>query len=136
MPEADTGFNPGKAPRSHYHSRDDAMPLFEDRSASFIVRVWCESGGDPLGAVRAWRGSIEHVSSSQRVFFQELDAVIAFMKPHLVALGIDEPNRFWERMSDLSDPPTAQQRLALEQAAAAHVPPRSRTGSAARRRSR
>lgn len=77
------------------------MALLEDRSAAFIVRVWCESGGEVPGAVRAWRGSIEHVSTGQRVFFTELDAVIAFMRPHLVALGIEEPNRFWERMDDL-----------------------------------
>jgi hypothetical protein len=80
------------------------MPLFEDRSAAFIVRVWCESGGDPLGAVRAWRGSVEHVATGQKIFFQELEAVITFMKPHLVALGIDEPGRFWERMEALADP--------------------------------
>ncbi len=82
------------------------MPLFEDRSAAFIVRVWCESGGEIAGAVRAWRGSIEHVASGERAFFQELDAVIAFMKPHLVALGIDEPSRFWERVDDLANSTT------------------------------
>ena len=84
------------------------MPLFEDRSASFIVRVWCESGDGEPGSVRAWRGSIEHVPSGQRAFFQELDAVLAFMKPHLFALGIEEPDRFWERMDDsafLPSPP-------------------------------
>ena len=80
------------------------MPLFEDRSAAFIVRVWCESGEVP-GAVRAWRGSIEHVASGERSFFTELHAVIAFMRPHLLALGIEDPARFWERMGDLGDPP-------------------------------
>ena len=76
------------------------MPLFEDRSAAFIVRVWCECGEQP-GAVRAWRGSIEHVASGERTFFTELDAVTAFMSKHLVRLGIDEPTRFWERVDDL-----------------------------------
>lgn len=83
------------------------MPLFEDRSAAFIVRVWCESGEVP-GAVRAWRGSIEHVASGERTFFTELDGVLAFMKPHLVRLGIVEPTRFWERMADLASPPVPQ----------------------------
>ena len=87
------------------------MPLFEDRSASFIVRVWCESGDGEPDSVRAWRGAIEHVPSGQRAFFQELDAVTAFMKPHLVALGIEEPERFWERMDDAAAPSPA--RLAL-----------------------
>jgi hypothetical protein len=85
------------------------MPLFEDRSAAFIVRVWCESGGEVPGAVRAWRGSVEHVATGERSFFTELDAVIAFMRPHLVKLGIEEPTRFWERVDDLEAPvPPAQ----------------------------
>lgn len=84
------------------------MPLFEDRSAAFIVRVWCESGETP-GAVRAWRGSIEQVDSGERSFFTELDAVIAFMRPRLVRLGIEEPMRFWEHVDDLvaPEPPPA-----------------------------
>lgn len=77
------------------------MPLLEDRSAAFIVRVWCERGDDPTGDVKAWRGSIEHVPSGQRVYFQELEVVLAFMKPYLVELGIEAPNRFWERMEDI-----------------------------------
>lgn len=80
------------------------MPLFEDRSAAFIVRVWCESGGEVPGAVRAWRGSVEHVATGERSYFTELDAVIAFMRPHLVKLGIEEPTRFWERVDDLDAP--------------------------------
>lgn len=88
------------------------MPLFEDRSAAFIVRVWCESGGEVPGAVRAWRGSVEHVATGERSFFTELDAVIAFMRPHLVKLGIEEPTRFWERVDDLDAPlPQAPQTL-------------------------
>lgn len=74
------------------------MPLFEDRTASFIVRVWCETGDALASSVPTWRGSIEHVPSGQRAFFHELEAVMAFMKPHLTALGIDEPDRFWERI--------------------------------------
>ena len=81
------------------------MPLFEDRSSVFIVRIWCETGGELIGAVRAWRGSIEHVPSGHRAFFQELDAVLAFMKPHLLALGIEEPNRFWEHLGDIAASP-------------------------------
>lgn len=78
------------------------MPLLQDHSAAFIVRVWCESGGEEPRTVRAWRGSVEHVPTGARAFFTELDAVIAFMKPHLVALGIDEPARFWEQVDDLA----------------------------------
>jgi hypothetical protein len=74
-----------------------AMALLEDRSASFIVRVWCESGAGL--EVQAWRGSVEHVGSGDRVFFSELDAMLCFMRPHLRALGIEAPGTaFWERV--------------------------------------
>lgn len=103
------------------------MPLLEDRSAAFIVRVWCESGEAP-GVVRAWRGSIEHVASGERSFFTELDAVIAFMTPHLVRLGIEEPSRFWERMDDVTGLPPVPLRTAppaaAVPAAATRKPPR------------
>lgn len=88
------------------------MPLLEDRSAAFIVRIWCETGDSPAGEVRAWRGSVEHVASGQRSFFQELDAVIAFMTPHLRALGIEAPDRFWERMDAVARPPAEPGALA------------------------
>lgn len=111
------------------------MPLLEDRSASFIVRVWCESGDGQARTVRAWRGSVEHVASGQRVFFQELDAVIAFMKPHLVALGIEEPDRFWERMDDAATAPLPfSPQLALEPAPSGNG--RHPSGAKAPRRSR
>jgi hypothetical protein len=102
------------------------MPLFEDRSASFIVRVWCESGDAGPEAVRAWRGAIEHVPSGQRAFFQELDAVIAFMKPHLVALGIEGPDRFWERMDDAAIAPLAAPPPPAAPGAARRTPRRGR----------
>ena len=38
------------------------MALLEDRTAVFIVRVWCERG-DGDSAVAEWRGSVEHVRS-------------------------------------------------------------------------
>ena len=118
------------------------MPLFEDRCASFIVRVWCERGDAEMRSVPVWRGSIEHVPSGARGFFQELDAVIAFMKPHLTALGIDEPNRFWERMDDaVAAPPPAPATVAppafVARAAATPTPPQSRrTRAKASRRGR
>lgn len=105
------------------------MPLFEDRSASFIVRVWCESGDAGGRAVRAWRGSIEHVPSGQRAFFQELNAVIAFMKPHLIALGIEQPDRFWERMDDTSAPSAPSLAFSAAEAARPRGKDPSRRGS-------
>lgn len=83
------------------------MALLEDRTAVFIVRVWCERG-DGDAAVTEWRGSVEHIQSGQRAFFRNLDAVLEFVRPHLEGIGIDAQQRFWERISSaLDDPPQA-----------------------------
>jgi ketosteroid isomerase-like protein len=78
------------------------MALLEDRTAVFIVRVWCELG-DADSAVTEWRGSVEHMQSGQRVFFRHLESVLEFMKPHLKNIGIDAQQRFWERISSVID---------------------------------
>lgn len=86
------------------------MALLEDRTAVFIVRIWCERG-DADSVSPEWRGSVEHVESGQRVFFRNLEAVLEFMKPHLQGIGIDAQQRFWERIAtvidDLDDAPQA-----------------------------
>src|SRR5690242_16481882 len=78
------------------------MALLEDRTAVFIVRVWCERG-DGDSAICEWRGSVEHVQSGERAFFRNLEAMCDFMKPHLVGIGIDLQQRFWERISSAID---------------------------------
>lgn len=80
------------------------MPLFEDRTAVFIVRVWCERG-DGDAAVTEWRGSVEHIQSGKRAFFRHLDAVLEFVRPHLESIGIDAQQRFWEHISAALDDP-------------------------------
>jgi hypothetical protein len=81
------------------------MALLEDRTAVFIVRVWCERGSGDAD-VTEWRGSVEHIQSGQRAFFRNLDAVLDFVRPHLEGIGIDAQQRFWERISSaLEDPP-------------------------------
>lgn len=80
------------------------MALLEDRTAVFIVRVWCERG-DGDAAVTEWRGSVEHIQSGQRAFFRNLDAVLDFVRPHLEGIGIDAQQRFWERISSALDDP-------------------------------
>lgn len=81
------------------------MALLEDRTAVFIVRVWCERG-DGDAAVTEWRGSVEHIQSGQRTFFRHLDAVLEFVRPHLEDIGIDAQQRFWERISSAMDDPS------------------------------
>jgi len=86
-----------------------AMALLEDRTAVFIVRVWCERGDESPASpvVSEWRGSVEHVQSGQRAFFRHLDAVCEFMKPHLERIGIDAQQRFWERISSVIEDATS-----------------------------
>ena len=78
------------------------MALLEDRTAVFIVRIWCENGDGPSLAPE-WRGSVENVQSGQRMFFRHLDAVLDFIKPYLEGIGIDAQQRFWERISSVMD---------------------------------
>lgn len=82
------------------------MALLEDRTAVFMVRVWCERGDSDSAddcALSEWRGSVEHIQSGQRTFFRNLEAVTDFMKPHLEGIGIDAQQRFWERISSVID---------------------------------
>jgi hypothetical protein len=79
------------------------MALLENHTASFIVRIWCESS-ESGSACGEWRGSIEHVPSGQRGFFRDLGAVGRFIKPHLEQLGIDTRSRFWQLADDEPEP--------------------------------
>jgi|tagenome__1003787_1003787.scaffolds.fasta_scaffold20699335_1 hypothetical protein len=65
------------------------MPLLQDRTNAFIVRVWCESnpGGTPPSD---WRGSIEHVESGRRVYFRDAALVAAFIQPYIDLLLASE----------------------------------------------
>ena len=46
---------------------------------SFIVRLWSESEAK-LNNQPIWRGVIEHVGSSERLHFKDVEAMIAFLK--------------------------------------------------------
>ncbi len=61
------------------------MALLEDRSAAFILRVWCEPDRSSRPSP-VWRGSIEHVPSGRRVFFNECGAIVAFVRPYIDSL--------------------------------------------------
>jgi hypothetical protein len=37
---------------------------------------------DSEGNVTTWRGSIEHVGSARRLYFQDLDQLVAFIEDH------------------------------------------------------
>ncbi|MBG7609482.1 MAG: hypothetical protein IZT55_01310 [Anaerolineae bacterium] len=46
---------------------------------SFIIRVWHEAQ-DSDGNILAWRGSIDHVGSNKRLYFQNLDGISNFIQ--------------------------------------------------------
>ena len=56
--------------------------LLEDRTAAFIVRIWCEANRGGVPAFD-WRGSIEHVASGRRVCFRDTTAIEAFVQPYI-----------------------------------------------------
>ena len=55
---------------------ESATHITPDRH-SFIVRVWREDSADQASGL--WRGSIEHVTSGQRLHFISLDALAEFV---------------------------------------------------------
>ena len=117
------------------------MALLEDRTAVFIIRIWCERG-DPDSALSEWRGSVEHVQSGQRAFFRHLENALEFMQPHLQGIGIDAQQRFWERISSVmshggdadGDAIAAVDACFAPDAFAPEPPPRTLTSTSARKR--
>jgi hypothetical protein len=89
------------------------MALLEDRTASFIVRIWLESSSD-ASMICEWRGVIEQVGSSKKIYFRELNAIVEFIKPRLEEIGIDWRERFWEQMSETIESPEIPGLLASE----------------------
>ena len=64
------------------------MSEWADRSASFVVRIWCEQR-DMEGAAVEWRGSVECVSCGDRLYFRQLERMTDFMLVHLRRIGLD-----------------------------------------------
>ena len=52
--------------------------VVEGDTQSFVVRIWHEAV-DGNGEIIAWRGSIDHVGSARRVYFQDLQEVTRFI---------------------------------------------------------
>lgn len=64
------------------------MTLSRGDMHSFIVRIWREPR-EIEGSAPEWRGTIEHVSSGQRRYFNNLDEIAAFVSPYLVQMGVE-----------------------------------------------
>lgn len=52
-----------------------AMPENSQPYASFLVRIWREPGDPPT-----WRGSIQHVQSGHKCYFQSLERPMRFIE--------------------------------------------------------
>jgi hypothetical protein len=53
--------------------------LLENETHAFIIRVWSEAQ-DREGNILTWRGSIDHVGGSKRLYFQDLDGAVRFIQ--------------------------------------------------------
>lgn len=67
------------------------MALLQDRTAAFVLRVWCETRHGCVPPLE-WRGTIEHVPSGRRLCFRDMAAVAAFVQPYIDALLSDDPS--------------------------------------------
>ena len=47
-------------------------------ASTFIIRIWNEKTGED-GEVEYWRGSIDHVGSSKRLYFYSLESISQFI---------------------------------------------------------
>jgi hypothetical protein len=62
---------------------------------AFIVRIWHEAQ-DEEGTIVAWRGSIDHVGSDERLYFHDLTGIVRFIQEQT---GVDaSSSRFRWRM--------------------------------------
>ena len=60
---------------------------------SFVVRIWREAGDGPAEAV-IWRGSVDHVGSGDRLYFDEPEAIVRFVREQ-TGLRARRPRRLW-----------------------------------------
>jgi hypothetical protein len=73
------------------------MDTYESSVHRFIVKVWLEETSQEAGDA-TWRGQITHVPSGRRGTIQELEDIVAFVRPYLEAMGVDtEPLERVER---------------------------------------
>lgn len=69
------------------------MTPFEQNTHVFIIRVWRESR-EIEGATPQWRGVIEHVTSGERRYVQNLNDISAFIATYLLGMGIKPANKW------------------------------------------
>lgn len=58
------------------------MTLLEESTHSFIIKLWLEAT-DEQSQKSVWRGHITHVPSRKRVYFDQYEAILAFIRPFI-----------------------------------------------------
>jgi hypothetical protein len=79
----------------HLSDSADSGSLEHD-SFTFIVKTWLEEATSAAGPAR-WRGHITHVPSGERRYFEDLDAITAFIRTYQIPSSA-KPNgrgQFW-----------------------------------------
>lgn len=63
---------------------------------AFIIRIWYEATDDE-GNILAWRGSIEHVGSKNRRYFEDMDGIERFIQER-TGIKTRQPRPKWKRL--------------------------------------
>jgi hypothetical protein len=63
---------------------------------AFIVRIWHETQ-DEEGNIVAWRGSIDHVGSDQRLYFQDMEGILRFIEEQ-TGVNAGHPGSRWKAL--------------------------------------
>lgn len=64
------------------------MNKSNDRTASFVVRVWLERR-EIAGKAPFWRGVVEHVTTGTQRSVEDLDSIVVFMAEYMLLFGVD-----------------------------------------------
>jgi hypothetical protein len=65
---------------------------------AFIVRIWHEEL-DSEGNGLAWRGSIHHVGTNKRLYFQDLEGIVRFVREQS-GINARHPGSKWHTLLD------------------------------------
>ena len=68
-----------------------SMDTLKNSTHSFIIRIWLEEIAVDAESAK-WRGSITHVPSGKRRYFEVLKDIKPFISPFLQQMGIDSSN--------------------------------------------
>jgi hypothetical protein len=64
----------------------ETSELPESTNHSFVIKIWLEETRSEAGKT-LWRGSITHVSSGRRRYFQQVKDVLPFISSYLLKWG-------------------------------------------------